>query len=128
MTSVAPARRILVVDDDPDIAQSFATLLQLLGHEAWAITDARTVLGTVARRRPDAVFLDIRMPHVDGFQITRMLKQAFPAICVVAITGQDSDEYRKQGRQAGLDAYVTKPADIAMLESILATVFPPDRP
>ena len=99
MTSDAIARRILVVDDDADVAQSFATLLQLLGHEACAITDSRAVLGTVARRRPDAVLLDINVPHVDGFKLTRMLKQAFPGICVVAITGQDSHQHRKQGRR-----------------------------
>lgn len=43
--------------------------------------------------------LDINMPHVDGFKLTRMLKQAFPGICVVAITGQDSHQHRKQGRR-----------------------------
>jgi CheY-like chemotaxis protein len=118
-------RKIIVVDDDPDTAQSFALLLRSLGHHADFVTDARAVMGTVRRERPDAVFLDIGMPHIDGFELASLLKQESPETCVVAITGHASDEYRKRGRQAGMDAYITKPVDLAMLQSILDTMFAP---
>jgi CheY-like chemotaxis protein len=98
-------------------------LLETAGHAAEFVTDARKVLATATRQRPDAVFLDIGMPYLDGFELAAMLKRAFPGICLVAITGRESDEDRKRGRQAGLDAYVLKPVDFALVESILATMF-----
>jgi len=118
-------RKIIVVDDSTDTAQSFALLLRSLGHHAEFITDARAVMGTVRRERPDAVFLDIGMPHMDGFELARLLKREFEEICVVAITGHGSDEDRRRGREAGFDAYITKPVDMAMLQSILDTLFAP---
>jgi DNA-binding response OmpR family regulator len=82
-------------------------------------------MGTVRRERPDAVFLDIGMPHIDGFELARLLKREFPETCAVAITGHGSDEDRRRGREAGFDAYITKPVDMAMLQSILDTLFAP---
>ncbi len=119
---VAP-RKILVVDDNADTAETLAMLLETAGHAAEFITDPRSVLAAATRQKPDAVFLDIGMPYVDGFQLAAILKQAFPGVCIVAITGRESDEDRKRGRQAGFDAYVLKPVDFALVESILATMF-----
>jgi DNA-binding response OmpR family regulator len=82
-------------------------------------------MGTVRRERPDAVFLDIGMPHIDGFELARLLKREFEEIYVVAITGHGSDEDRRRGREAGFDAYITKPVDMPMLQSILDTLFAP---
>ena len=77
------------------------------------------------RSNPHAVFLDIGMPHVDGFKLALALKREFPETFLVAITGHSSDVYRKRGRQSGFDAYVVKPIDAPMLESILKTLFGP---
>jgi CheY-like chemotaxis protein len=115
------------VDDNPDTAQSFSLLLRSLGHHADFVTDARAVIDTVRRERPDAVFLDIGMPHIDGFQLASTLKRDFRDVWVVAITGHGSDDYRKRGRKAGFDAYITKPVDLDMLKSILDTLFGPSR-
>jgi DNA-binding response OmpR family regulator len=65
------------------------------------------------------------MPHVDGFQLALVLKRKFPDTLLVAITGHSSDDDRKRGRQSGFDAYVVKPIDPAMLDSILKTLFGP---
>jgi CheY-like chemotaxis protein len=121
---VAP-RRILVVDDNADTAETLAVLLETAGHAAEFVSDPRAVLSTATRQRPDAVFLDIGMPYLDGFELAAILKRAFPGICIVGITGRESEEDRKRGRQAGFDAYVLKPVDFALVESILATMFPP---
>lgn len=118
-------RSILVVDDDADTAESFAVILHAHGHTAEAMSDSRRVLEAVRRAKPHAVFLDIGMPHIDGFQLALALKQEFPETFLVAITGHSSDVYRKRGRQSGFDAYVVKPIDAAMLESILKTLFGP---
>jgi CheY-like chemotaxis protein len=122
MSAQAP-RKILVVDDDADTGQNFAAFLQTLGHEPHFITDPRAVLGTVKRTTPDAVFLDIGMPDLDGFQLASILKREFRHICVVAISGHESEEYRKRGREAGFDAYVAKPIDVPLVQSILDTLF-----
>lgn len=98
-------------------------LLESAGHAAEFVTDPRSVLPAATRQRPDAVFLDIGMPHLDGFELAAILKRAFPGVCIVAITGRESEEDRRRGRQAGFDAYVLKPVDFALVESILATMF-----
>jgi CheY-like chemotaxis protein len=102
-----------------------AFVLRTLGHEAHYLSDPRRVLAMVKETRPDAVFLDIGMPHIDGFQLAQMLKREAREMCIVAISGHDSPADRKRGREAGFDAHVAKPADASMLQSILATIFGP---
>ena len=123
----AQSRSILVVDDDVDTAESFAMVLQAHGHMAEPMSDSRRVLEAVRRSKPHAVFLDIGMPHLDGFQLALVLKREFPDTFLVAITGHGSDDHRKRGRQSGFDAYVVKPIDPPMLDSILKTLFGPAR-
>ena len=96
-----------------------------MGHSAEYLTDPRAALSAAAEFNPDAAFLDIDMPHIDGFQLSMLLKQAFPGICVVAISAHDSDDLRRRGRESRFDAYVRKPVDVNMVESILRTIFSP---
>jgi CheY-like chemotaxis protein len=96
-----------------------------MGHYAEFVTDPRQALEAVRRVRPDAVFLDLNMPGLDGYQLARMVKQESDAICAVAITGHNSPEDRRKAREAGFDAHVTKPADLSILQSILDTLFGP---
>lgn len=121
-------RKILVVDDNVDSAQSMAFVLRSLGHQADYVSDPRRVLAAVKDKKPDAVFLDIGMPHMDGFQLAQLLKRGNGEMYVVAISGHDSPEDRKRGREAGFDAHVAKPADADMLQSILSTLFGPRHP
>jgi len=120
-------RKILVVDDNADGAESMAFVLRALGHDADYLSDARRVMGMVRERKPDAVFLDINMPYLDGYQLAAMLKRELEDLHVVAITGRDSSLDRKLSREAGFDAHVAKPADAALLQSILETLFAPPR-
>jgi CheY-like chemotaxis protein len=127
MSSLA-GRKILIVDDNVDSAESMAFVLRTLGHAADYISDPRRAVAEVRERKPDAVFLDIGMPHLDGYELARLLKQENGDMCIVAISGHDSPQDRKRGREAGFDAHVAKPADTDMLQSILATVFGPRAP
>lgn len=121
-------RKILVVDDNVDSAQSMAFVLRSLGHQADYVSDSRRVLAAVKDKKPEAVFLDIGMPHIDGFQLAQLLKRDNGEMFVVAISGHDSPEDRRRGREAGFDAHVAKPADADMLQSILSTLFGPRHP
>lgn len=118
--------RALVVDDNPDAAESLAQVLRLMGCETSFLTDPRDALEAARRLKPQIAFLDIGMPHLSGYQLARDLRRHFSPdeLKIVAITGYDGPDDRKASRQAGFDAHVAKPADPALVESILATVLP----
>jgi CheY-like chemotaxis protein len=124
-TAAQRARRILVVDDQPDTAESFARLLQVMGHEVVFVTDPLEALPAARRFQPELVFLDIGMPLVTGYELARIFRSAFgfDKLRMVAITAYNSEEHRSRSREAGFDAHVAKPADPAMLESIVKTIF-----
>jgi CheY-like chemotaxis protein len=129
MSAVAhPTRcpRTLIVDDEPDAAHTFARVLGSLGCEATAVTDPFVALRTAESINAELVFLDLRMPGVDGLELARMLrgKYGWQRMRIVAVTGFGSEEHRAATRQAGFDAHVVKPVDLHLLESMLHTLFP----
>jgi CheY-like chemotaxis protein len=117
------SRRILVVDDNPDTAESFARVLRAMGHEVESVTDPLDALPAARRVQPELVFLDIGMPLLDGYELARALRKAFG--CIVAVTGHGMPEDRPRARVAGFDAHVTKPVDPDVIESIVKTIFNP---
>jgi CheY-like chemotaxis protein len=124
MESPQALRRILVVDDSLDAAQTFALLLAAMGHQAEFITDPRSAVDTVRRLQTEIVFLDIAMPGLDGYQLARMLRHTFGReLRIVAVTAYGDDRHRRQSRESGFDAHVLKPPDLAIVQSILATLF-----
>jgi CheY-like chemotaxis protein len=97
-------------------------LLQVLGHEAEFITDPRECLHAVRRIDPDILFLDIRMPSLDGYSVARIVREDCgrdrPRIC--AITGFNRPEDHALSRASGIDAHVAKPVSLEVVQSILA--------
>jgi CheY-like chemotaxis protein len=118
-------KRILVVDDHADTAQSFAALLRTLGHEVEAVTDPLRVEARVAELEPHIVFLDIGMPGLNGWQVAERLRARYPqeALRLVAITAYGADHDRARSRRAGFDAHLVKPASVDLVESILTQFF-----
>jgi CheY-like chemotaxis protein len=117
-------RRILVVDDSQDAAQMLAMLLTEIGHCAEYTTDSRACLGLVRSFRPDIVLLDIGMPHLNGYDVARLIRKEFgdgQRICAITAYGKPHD--REQSRQAGIDAHLTKPVDVHLLNSIIKQFF-----
>src|SRR5436309_1713733 len=90
----APPLRILVVDDIRDAADSLTLLLQLLGHEARAVYDSVTALRVACSLRPEVVLLDIGLPDLDGYEVSRRLRQQVGLwdALLVAVTGFDTPE------------------------------------
>lgn len=122
-----PKKRIcaLVVDDNADVAESFARLLLALGCEAAYVTDPHKALKEAERLKPHIAFLDIGMPEIDGYRLAHLLRRQFgEELKVVAVTAYASAQDRRAARRAGFDAHVSKPIDIAVVESIIKTVLP----
>ncbi len=109
--------RVLVVDDEPTLAEVLASVLR---HEGWEVRtagDGGSAVRTAREFQPDAVILDVMLPDVDGFDVLRRLRADSRHICVLFLTARDAVEDRIAGITAGGDDYVTKPFS---LEEVLA--------
>jgi two-component system OmpR family response regulator len=109
--------RVLVVDDEPSLAELLSSVLR---YEGWEVQTASDGLGAVRAARdfkPDAVVLDVMLPDIDGLEVLRRLRQEQPRVCVLFLTARDAVEDRIAGITAGGDDYVTKPFSI---EEVLA--------
>jgi len=117
-------RRLLVVDDNGDAAESLALLLHAVGAEVRTAHDGEAGLAQAAEFRPQAVLLDLGMPGMDGFEVARRLRRdpAQAGLVIVALTGWGQEEDRRRTRAGGFDHHLTKPVDIDALLDILARV------
>jgi CheY-like chemotaxis protein len=114
-------RRVLLVDDNVDAMEMMSFLLAEMGYDAHATADATHLVDLALERKPDVIVLDIGLPGVDGYELARMLKQhpQLKSIRLVAHTGYGSPEDRRKAREAGFDAHLVKPAELADLEKAL---------
>jgi signal transduction histidine kinase/ActR/RegA family two-component response regulator len=117
----APPRRILVVDDNADAADSLALLLRLGGHDVQTAYDGPAALAAAAAFRPEVVLLDIGLPRMDGLEVARRLRaeHAPGNMVLVAVTGYGQEEDRRQAGEAGFDHHFTKPLEIDALNALL---------
>jgi CheY-like chemotaxis protein len=114
-------RRILVVDDNRDAADSLRMLLQLDGHDVHVAYDGASALDQAARRRPQVVLLDIGMPGIDGREVARRIRaQAVgePAT-LIALTGWGKAQDRGLSEAAGFDHHLVKPVELDTLYALL---------
>lgn len=118
----APARRVLVVDDNRDAAESLAMLVEHGGHTAVVAHDGAAALAAAERERPDVVLLDIGLPQMNGHDVCREIRKApwGRDMRVVALTGWGQEEDRRKSRDAGFDAHLVKPVDFDALLKLLA--------
>jgi signal transduction histidine kinase/ActR/RegA family two-component response regulator len=115
-----PPRRVLVVDDNRDAADTLATLLRALGVTVAIAYSGRAALDAVETFAPDIVLLDIGMPDMDGYETSRQVRaQLGNDVVLVALTGWGQDDDLRQSRAAGFDHHLVKPPDIERLRKIL---------
>ena len=112
-------RRILVVDDNKDAADSLAALLDLDGHHATAVYTAEAALEGVELLKPDLVVLDIGLPRMTGYEVVQRIKAAHPSMRVVALSGYGRPEDRQRAVAAGFDAHLIKPVDFDVLRELM---------
>jgi len=119
--NAASTRRILVVDDSPELARSFDTLLRLMGHESRVAYDGLEAVEAAQAFRPDLVLMDIGMPRVDGYEAARRMREQpwGKDMVLVAMTGWGQDEDRRRSKEAGFDRHLVKPVDLATLQEVL---------
>lgn len=115
--------RVLIVDDNIDTAGSLALLLRMWGHEVRATHDGISAVEVAMEFRPDAVILDIGLPHIDGFEVAARLRALpdFERTLIVASSGYSREIDRLRASEVGIEHYFVKPFDPWRLESILAS-------
>src|SRR5437773_2445009 len=108
---VAMAARILIVEDDPDIAELVARYLEKAGFISDRIASGREALRQIMARAPDLVVLDLMRPHVDGLEVCRTLSgnEKTPAIPIIMLTARADESERIVGLEIGADDYLSKP-------------------
>ena len=114
-------RRILVVDDNIDAADTLDVLLRSLGHETCVAHDGLKALKMAVEFRPDVVLLDIGMPGLDGYEVARRLNalKKERRFRIVAVTGWGQESDRERSREAGFDLHLVKPLDAGVLQRAL---------
>jgi signal transduction histidine kinase/DNA-binding response OmpR family regulator len=115
-------RRILVVDDNLDSAESMAMMLTLSGHEVATAHDGMEAVKLAGEFQPDVAFLDLGMPVLDGYEAARAIRRQSRGkqIVLVALTGWGQEEDKRRSREAGFDAHLVKPIDFEELEDLVA--------
>ncbi|EZP41206.1 Response regulator with CheY-like receiver domain and winged-helix DNA-binding domain protein [Micrococcus luteus] len=104
-----PEARLLVVDDEPNIRELLSTSLRYAGFEVTAAANGREALDAAEEFQPDLAVLDVMLPDMDGFTVTRRLRSAGRHFPVVFLTARDGTEDKITGLTVGGDDYVTKP-------------------
>ena len=115
----APHGRILVVDDNQDNIEIIATRLRYRGYDMLEAMDGKHALELVHADPPDLILLDVMLPDIDGYEISRRIKgdDALPYIPIILVTARDSTQDKVAGLDAGADDYLTKPINFPELEA-----------
>ena len=108
---MAKPRRVLVVDDEPNILLSLRYLMSRNGYEVCTASDGEAALEEMARAVPDLVLLDVMMPKLDGLALCKKIRAnpAWAGTRIVMLTARDRDSERRTGLAFGADDYITKP-------------------
>jgi CheY-like chemotaxis protein len=115
-------RRILVVDDNRDSADSLAMMLKLLGHDVATAHDGLAAVERVRAFQPDVALLDLGMPKLNGYDAARRIRQQpwGQGLVLIALTGWGQEEDMQRSQEAGFDYHLVKPVELAALEKLLA--------
>jgi len=117
----AVCRRLLIVEDNPDIADTTATMLAITGHTVRCARDGAQAITEAQSFMPEVVLLDVGLPELDGYQVARRLRQLPQTrhALIIGLTGYGMPADRQRGREAGFDHHLLKPADPAELRTLI---------
>jgi len=119
-----PQRRVLIVDDNRDSADSLAMLMQITGNKTYMAHDGVEAVEAVEKYRPEVVLLDIGLPGMDGHEVCRRVREQpwGKDIIVIALTGWGQEDDRRKSEEAGFDGHLVKPVDYDKLLELLASL------
>jgi PAS domain S-box-containing protein len=115
-------RRILLIEDNDDARESLRVLLEVSGHEVYAVGDGLAGVEKALEVKPEVVLIDLGLPGLNGYKVAARIRSA-PACCaaiLIALTGYGQSNYRTKAENAGFHGYVVKPVDMATLERLIA--------
>lgn len=113
---------ILVVDDEEQIRTIFLTVLERKGHRVLLARDGAETLRQVKRERPDVILLDLILPDMNGLTVLRQIQRVTPAIPVIVVTGQGTDEIETEARALGVTDFLKKSFSLHELGAALKRV------
>ena len=118
----AGKRRLLLIEDNPDIGETLRDLLQLLGHRCEWVSDGLRGLDLVLATQPDLALVDIGLPGIDGYEVARRVRasEKGKGLLLIALTGYGRPEDRRKSFEAGFDAHLVKPVDPDELTALIA--------
>lgn len=119
-----PERRILIVDDNRDSADSLSMLLQITGNKTYMAHDGVEALEAIEKYRPEVVLLDIGLPRLDGHEVCRRVREKPWArnIVIIALTGWGQEDDRRKSEEAGFNGHLVKPVDYDELLELLSSL------
>ncbi len=111
------AKKILIVDDEPDIVESIKFRLELENFECIEANDGEDALRKAKKENPDIILLDIMLPLINGYKVSRLLKfdESYKNIPIIMLTARAQEKDIKLGEETGADEYVPKPFDMETL-------------
>jgi two-component system CheB/CheR fusion protein len=116
--------RVILVEDNPDAAESLLMLLELLGHQVRVFGDGLRALAAAGAAPPDMMIVDIGLPGIDGYEVARRARKhpALERIVLVALTGYGREEDRRDALAAGFDHHLVKPVEPGEIEGLVAAL------
>jgi CheY-like chemotaxis protein len=114
--------RILLVDDDADVAEGLALLLRDVGHEVWVADNCDAAMEAACANLPEVILVDLGLPDKDGYEVAKLLREqcGMNRALLVALTGQGQEADPKRARKAGFSVHLTKPTTLAALEKVFS--------
>lgn len=117
--------KIIIVEDEDLLRDGLSTCVswEKLGYElAGAAEDGIMALSLIERVSPDVVITDIRMPHMDGIELSEQIKEKYPQIKIVIISGYDEFEYARRALKVGVSEYILKPVNLEQLDAVMKSI------
>ncbi|MEX2169062.1 MAG: response regulator [Pirellulales bacterium] len=111
--------RVLIVEDNPDMADLLALALQRHGHDIQTARNGTEALTVAATYRPHVVLIDIGLPGLDGHYVTEEIRKSRSEVLIIATTGRSAPEDFQRSRDAGCDHHLVKPLNIAEIIALL---------
>ena len=110
-------KRLLIVDDEPELVLLMQVRLKASGYETLPATDGQSALEIAKKEKPDLIILDIMLPKMDGYKVCALLKKdaRYAKIPIILFTARAQADDMKMGEEVGADAYITKPYDPQVL-------------